>query len=196
MAAGGAVGTYIIIYTGSKEEGTMSVSDFQVYVAETNAAANKQVSAPGGGNSLQVLTDPDADTCATVAADPAADGQGTRPLPAAAALRLRRVFGALSACRTSRRDWHVRRQPALSFPHPCLLNPLPAATVSVDLGYTATVGAVAVRAGPGVPSGTVARVFIQASEDQGLQDAPACNTSGLLLQPGAWSAVACNVTGR
>lgn len=72
----------------------------------------------------------------------------------------------------------------------------PAAVVSVDLGYTATVGAITLLAGASVAPNTFARVLVKSNAQQDLHNAPVCGDAGLRLQPGQPAVVACNVTGR
>lgn len=68
--------------------------------------------------------------------------------------------------------------------------------VSVDLGYTGTVGAITVLAGPSVAPNTFARALVKSSAQQDLRDGLVCGDAGLMLQPGQPAVVACNVTGR
>ena len=68
--------------------------------------------------------------------------------------------------------------------------------VSVDLGYTATVGAITVLAGPSVAPNTFARALVKSTDQQDMHDAPVCGDAGLQLQPDRPAVVACNVTGR
>jgi len=68
--------------------------------------------------------------------------------------------------------------------------------VSVDLGYTATVGVVTVLAGPSVAPYTFARALVKSSAQQDVRNAAVCDDDGLQLQPGRPAVVACNVTGR
>ena len=54
----------------------MSVSDFQIYARQTNAAANKLPTSSGGGANLAALTNPGGNSCATINADASLGGRG------------------------------------------------------------------------------------------------------------------------
>lgn len=59
-------------------QGNLSISDFQVYARETNAAAYKPVTSDGGGASLGTLVDASPATCAILNDDPDHSGRGER----------------------------------------------------------------------------------------------------------------------
>lgn len=188
----------------------MSVSDLQVYAAETSAVAYKAVASSGGGADLPALVDGSPATCATLRADPALANRGepgarrgrpragreagliaAGPDPAAKAALL------LAAFQVMPRHPLPGRPPALLPTCPPARAPRPPpATATIDLGYTGTAGSVAVRAGPSTPNATFARAFMRTSLDQPLQSSPSCNTGGMYLQAGKWSALDCNATGR
>jgi hypothetical protein len=77
---------------------------------------------------------------------------------------------------------------------PCLPVLRPAVWAAVDLGYSGTVGSIAVAAGKQIPRGTFARFYIT-GPDILLIDAYACGNE-VQLEPGAWVAAPCNATGR
>lgn len=72
------LGRYVIIYTGTQAEGTLSLDDVQVYSYETNAAAFKPAAAAaltgnmsqgGASSALGALVDNNPDTCVQLAPD-------------------------------------------------------------------------------------------------------------------------------
>ncbi|KAL4426099.1 hypothetical protein ABPG77_002685 [Micractinium sp. CCAP 211/92] len=74
VPVGGVQGRYVIVYTGMVNEGQMSISDLQVYTAETNAAANKVVSVSGVAvTGAGALVDGDNRTCVPIVADSGSD---------------------------------------------------------------------------------------------------------------------------
>ncbi|KAL4458769.1 hypothetical protein ABPG75_013634 [Micractinium tetrahymenae] len=71
-----------------------------------------------------------------------------------------------------------------------------AASAVLDLGYVATVGSVALLAGPNTTAGLAARTYVTREPGDQLGDAVACNADARQLQPGAWTSGGCNKQGR